>query len=94
MSSLPLPYPNSTPATSGSETDLPEALARWRRDSCHTISSAAAGLGVATATWGHWERSTRFPNARNLDLLSRFTGLSIRALLCARYAECPFRCRT
>ena len=80
-----------TGPTACDQTDLPSVLSSWRRQGGLSIENTAHELGVSPATWGHWENGRRFPNARNLDLLSHYTDLSIRELLCARYAECPFR---
>lgn len=73
------------------DTDLPQILSAWRKRRGITMETAAVELGVSAATWGHWENARRFPNARNLSLLSDYTGLSIRELLCGHYAACPFR---
>ena len=53
MSSRPPPYPNSTPVTSGSETDFPEVLARRLRDSGHTISTATQCPGTKQVGSSH-----------------------------------------
>ncbi len=80
----PPPFPLTMP------TDLPAVLAAWRTTHGMKISSAAATLGVSPAAWGHWENGSRFPNSTNLALLSAFTRLPLRALLCANYPRCPF----
>ncbi len=72
-------------------TDLPHVLKGWRERAGHKITHAAAQLGVAAATWGHWEAGKRFPNAANLSLLSRYTGHSIPELLCANAHRCPYQ---
>lgn len=72
-------------------TDFPLILRTWRSKEGHKVAHVAGQLGVAPATWGHWEAGHRFPNAANLALLSRFTGLSIPELLCANAHRCPYQ---
>lgn len=84
---IPLNCLHDTPLRSPcDETDLSAVLAAWRARNDLKLETAAAELGVSTATWSHWEQGRRFPNARNLGLLAAYTGLGIRQLLC-RYAE-------
>lgn len=68
---------------------LPVALQRWRQRRGLKISAAAAGLGVAASTWGHWETGFRFPTGSILLDLVQYTGLSLVELVCEHAEHCP-----
>lgn len=70
---------------------LPARLKQWREDKGIKVSAAARELGVATSTWTHWETGRRFPSAALLLALIRYTGVPLVELVCANFANCPFR---
>ena len=70
------------------------ALARrlkwWRAVTGLKIEAAARQLGVAAATWGHWETGARFPSGEMLIALGGVTGMPLRVLFCGSLDRCPF----
>ena len=65
-------------------------LRQWRKERGVKESVAAKELGVSTATWGHWETGARFPSAKNLLALSRYTKIPIEHFFCTNRHRCPF----
>jgi len=74
----------------GNSEGFAAILRQWRLERGLKESVAAKELGVATATWGHWETGTRFPSARNLLALSRHTKIPIEHFFCTNRHRCPF----
>lgn len=61
--------------------NLSGTLRMWRERKGIKMESAASELGVATATWAHWEAGRRFPAAKHLTCLSQLLRLPICRLL-------------
>jgi DNA-binding transcriptional regulator YiaG len=72
---------------------LGSRLRAWRKAQGLKTECVATDLGIATATWSHWETGTRFPNATHLELICLHTGLTLQELLCPTIERCPFRRR-
>ena len=64
------------------QTNLPSMLKEWRRSVGHSLVSAARGLGVSAAAWGHWETGIRFPSPQRLSELAQLTGIPVYRLVC------------
>lgn len=62
----------------------------WREKSKRKIADVAKEFGVATSTWGHWEKGGCLPTGENLCLLAEFTRIPIQHLLCPNAMRCPF----
>lgn len=77
------------PSSRDSLAHLPRVLRQWRI--LHTLKAAdaASRLGVAPATWGHWETGKRFPSSENLVNISRLTGIPVQHLFCPHATVCP-----
>jgi transcriptional regulator with XRE-family HTH domain len=72
-------------------TRLPRLLREWRMQHSLKAADVAARLGVAPATWGHWETGKRFPSLENLVLVSRFTGIPIQHFFRSHADDHPHR---
>lgn len=66
-------------------------LREWRLRQGISQEAAAARLGVAASTWGHWETGKRLPTPRLLLLLRELTGMSVGFLMCENSEHCPYR---
>ena len=68
---------------------LAGTLRDWRKKNGVKVETAARDLGVATATWGHWEAGRRLPAAKNLTYLSQYLKLPICHLFhCLTDGDC------
>lgn len=65
-------------------------LRQWRESKTKKIAEAAGEMGVATASWGHWETGRSMPSITNLLLLAQYTGIPIQHFLCPNTESCPF----
>ncbi|MFA7345336.1 MAG: helix-turn-helix transcriptional regulator [Terrimicrobiaceae bacterium] len=65
-------------------------LRQWRKSKAKKITEAAGEMGVATASWGHWETGHCLPSVANLLLLAQYTGIPLQHFLCPNSDRCPF----
>ena len=72
------------------QRSLSSVLRRWRATHKRKIADAAGELGVATATWGHWETEKRSPSLETLHLLARLVGIPTRCMICSCVKRCHF----
>lgn len=77
------------PPPNGGLSRLPRLLREWRLHHALKAANVATRLGVAPATWGHWETGKRFPSSENLVLVSRLTGIPIHDFFCSDVHDGP-----
>jgi transcriptional regulator with XRE-family HTH domain len=68
--------------------NLAKTLQLWREKKRKKMEAAAKELGVATATWGHWEAGRRFPGLHHLSCLSQYIGVPVCRLICCKSELC------
>ena len=65
-------------------------LREWRESKAKKIAEVAGEMGVATASWGHWETGRCLPSVANLLLLAQYTGIPPQHFFCPNSERCPF----
>ena len=68
-----------------------ERLRAWRTHANLTQKVVAANLGVSIAIVCEWEHGHRFPSARHIDALTRYTNVPFCCFLYSGTVRCPAR---
>ncbi|MCX6874768.1 MAG: helix-turn-helix transcriptional regulator [Verrucomicrobia bacterium] len=68
---------------------LGRRLKDWRLKGNRKISEVAHGLGVSTATWGHWETGEHLPSGELLLAIENLTCMPLQMLFCPHLDTCP-----
>ena len=69
---------------------LGKRLREWRTGVGWPLKRVSSDLGISISILSEWERGRRFPSGKNLDVLSRYTGIPVSCFFCNREDGCPF----
>ena len=64
------------------------AFKKWRQRNSYLLKQIAADLGVSVNTVNLWEMGRLFPDGKNIERLSEYTGLPPCRLFCLMAAKC------